>query len=138
MHSSRHRKLIALLLCVSLLLLPKPAKASIPTHSQVVLIFVGVAAIGAAIGIGIYYAVRRNGAASITGCAVSSDAGLSLQREGDQQTYTLLGDTAGIKSGDRIRVSGKKRKEYPSGKRDFLVERLAKVYGPCKVLPATP
>jgi hypothetical protein len=134
--SSLRHKLSALLLCASLLLLSKPAKASIPTGGQVVLIFVGVAAIGAAIGVGVYFAVRK--APSITGCAVSSASGLSLQHEGDQQTYTLLGDTAAIKPGDRIRISGKKRKEYPSGNRDFLVEKLAKDYGPCKTLPATP
>jgi hypothetical protein len=132
----RH-KLTALLLGASLLLLSKPAKASIPTQSQIVLIFVGVAAIGAAIGVGVYFAVRRT--PSITGCAaVSPDSNLSLQNEGDQQTYTLLGDTADIKPGDRIHVTGKKRKQYPSGNREFLVEKLAKVYGPCKVQPAIP
>jgi hypothetical protein len=134
--SSLRHKLIALLLCASLLLLSKPAEASIPTGGQIVLIFVGVAAIGAAIGVGVYFAVRKT--PSITGCAVSTEADLSLQNEGDQQTYALLGDTAAIKSGDRIRVSGKKRKQYPSGNREFLVEKLAKVYGPCKVQPATP
>jgi hypothetical protein len=136
--SSLRRKFTTLLLCTSLLLLSsKPASASIPTKSQVVLIFVGVAAIGAAIGVGIYFAVRRNGT-SITGCAISSGGSLFLQHEGDQQSYTLLGDTAAVKPGDRIRVSGKKRKQYPSGNREFLVEKLAKDYGLCKVLPATP
>ena len=49
------------------------------------------------------------------------------------------GDTGpAIKPGDRIRVSGRERKEYPSGNRDFLVDKLAKDYGPCKTLPATP
>jgi hypothetical protein len=136
--SSLRHTLTTVLLCTSLLLLSsRPASAGIPTKGQVVLIFVGVAAIGAAIGVGIYFAVHRN-ATSITGCAISGGGSLSLQHEGDQQTYTLLGDTAAVKPGDRIRVSGKKRKQYPSGNREFLVEKLAKDYGPCKVLPATP
>jgi hypothetical protein len=133
--SLRHR-LTTLLLCVSLLLLSKPANAnSIPTQSQVVWIFVAVGAIGAAIGVGIYFAVRK--ASSITGCAISTNSALSLQNEGDLQTYSLIGDTADIKAGDRVKVSGKKKKDS-SGKRDFLVEKLSKVYGPCKVSPATP
>jgi hypothetical protein len=134
--SSVRHKFTALLLCISLLLIPKQAKAGFLSGGQVVGIFVGVAAIGAAIGVGIYFAVRRG--PSITGCAVSSASGLSLQNEGDQETYTLIGDTAGIKIGDRIKVSGKKKKKDPSGSRDFLVEKLAKDHGPCKVLPATP
>jgi hypothetical protein len=137
--SSLRHKFTTLLLCASLLLLSsKPASASIPTKGQVVLIFVGVAAIGAAIGVGIYLTARRAGTSSITGCAISSGGSLSLQHEGDQQTYTLLGDTTGVKPGDRIRVSGKKRKQYPSGNREFLVRKLAKDYGPCKALLATP
>jgi hypothetical protein len=43
----------------------------------------------------------------------------------------LIGDIANIKTGDRIRISGKKNKKDASGKRDFLVEKLTKDYGPC-------
>jgi hypothetical protein len=128
--------LTALLVFISLLLLPKQAKAGFLSGGQVVGIFVGVAAIGAAIGVGIYFVVRKG--PSITGCAVSGASGLSLQNEGDQQTYTLIGDTAGVKTGDRVKVSGKKKKKDPSGNRDFLVEKLAKDHGRCKVLPTTP
>jgi hypothetical protein len=142
--SSLRHKLTAFLLCVSLLLFTEPAKAQTGgpigiTKSQATWIIVGIVAAGAAIGIGIYLAIHHgNHDRSITGCAVSNGGGLSLQHEGDQRSYNLLGDTAAIKPGDRVRVSGKERKEYPSGNRDFLVEKLAKDYGPCKTLPATP
>jgi hypothetical protein len=143
LHSSLRHKLSALLLCASLLLFIEPAKAQTGgpigiTKSQGDWIIVGIVAAGAAIGIGIYLVIHYSVDRPITGCAVSSGGGLSLQHEGDQQTYTLLGDTAAIKPGDRIRVSGKKRKQSPSGNRDFLVEKLKKDYGPCKTLPATP
>jgi hypothetical protein len=143
LHSSLRRKLPVLLLCVSLLLFIEPAKAQTGgpigiTKSQATWIIVGIVAAGAAIGIGIYLAIHHSHDRSITGCAVSSGGSLSLQHEGDQRSYNLLGDTAAIKPGDRVRVSGKERKEYPSGNRDFLVDKLAKVYGPCKTLPATP
>ena len=94
--SSRH-KLTGLLLCVTLLLLPKLAQAD-----------------------------------SLQGCAVSSAANsLLLVNEGDRQTYDLLGDTTPVKAGQRVKVSGKKKKDT-SGKRYFLVgklERLRRLQG---------
>ena len=113
-----------------------PAQAQGPTKGQAVGIVVIIVAVGAAIGVGAYFLIRK--APSITGCAVTSPNGLSLQNEGDQQTYMLIGDVANIKADTRVRVSGKKKKKDAGGKRDFLVEKLAKDYGSCKVLPGTP
>jgi len=97
--SSRH-KLTGPLLCLSLLLLPKLAKAD-----------------------------------SLHGCVSSAQNSLFLLNEGDRQTYDLVGDTTPVKAGQRVKVSGKKRKDT-SGKRYFLVEKLSKAYGVCKVSPA--
>jgi hypothetical protein len=63
------------------------------------------------IGIGVYFLLRSP---SITGCVASGPPGLSLQNEGDQQTYMLGGDVAGIKAGGRVRISGKKKKKAAS------------------------
>lgn len=115
---------------------PRPAN-SIPTQSDVVWIGVGVAAIGAAVAFGIYFAVRPHGQ-RITGCAGSGPNGLQLVSESDQQTYVLAGDLAGIQPGERIRVSGKKEKKTAGGPRPFLVEKTAKILGSCRVQPATP
>jgi hypothetical protein len=128
-------KLTALLLCISFLLFPKPAHAD-SLQTAATEIIVAAVAVGAAIGVGIYFLVRQP--PSINGCTTSSADGLILQNEGDQQTYSLIGDTAGIKAGDRVKVSGKKKKKDPSGKREFLVEKVSKDYGSCKVVPATP
>ncbi len=114
----------------------RPARASLPTQGEVTAIFIGVAAIGALVGVGIYYAVRKT--PSITGCAASGPNGLTLQNEADQQTFALIGDTAAVRSGERVRLAGKKRKKDPTGSRAFLVDRLSKDLGPCKVAPATP
>ena len=130
-------RLIILLLCVSLLAVTVPAQAQIgPTGGQVTGVVVAIVAVGAAIGVGAYFLIRK--APSITGCADASPNGLSLQNEGDHQTYMLIGDVANIKADTRVRVSGKRKKKDASGKRDFLVEKLAKDYGSCKVLPTTP
>jgi hypothetical protein len=100
--SSLRHKLTALLLCLSPLLLPKPAQAD-----------------------------------TLHGCVTSGPNSIILLNDGDRQTYDLIGDTAAIKIGVRVKVSGKKKKDT-SGKRYFLVGKLAKNYGACTVSPATP
>jgi len=115
----------------------EPAVAnSIPTKSDVVLIGIAVGAIGAGIGIGIYYAVHHDH--SLTGCAVSGANGIELQNKGNQQTYALVGAVSAIKPGERIRVSGKRVKKTPGPAPQFLVERLSKNFGPCQARPELP
>jgi hypothetical protein len=43
---------------------------------------------------------------------------------------------ASVKPGDRVRVSGKKKAS--GGVQPFLVEKVSKLLGACKVQPATP
>jgi hypothetical protein len=92
-----------------------------------------IAGVGVGIGLGVYFAVRHNH--SLTGCAVSGANGLQLQSQGDQQIYALVGDTAGITPGERIRVSGKRENKSDGVPRQFLVEKLAKDYGFCAAAP---
>lgn len=75
-------------------------------------------------------------AETLHGCVSSAPNSILLLNEGDHQNYDLIGDTAAIKVGDRIKISGKKKKDT-SGKRYFLVGKLSKNYGACKVSPAT-
>ncbi len=80
MKRSAFRVFAPILLCAFLFTSVRPAKASIPTGGEIVLIFVAVGVIGAAIGVGVYYAVRKS--PSLTGCATSgSGGGLSLRSE---------------------------------------------------------
>ena len=99
-------------------------------------IIVGLVAAGAVIGIAIYFIVRQP--PSITGCAVTGPTGLTLQNEGDQQIFLLVGDSTAIKPGDRIRVKGKKKKVAGSSTRTFIVEKISKDFGPCKAAPPAP
>lgn len=119
---------------------PLTAQSSTPiggvTNSDVVWIGVAIGAIGAGVGIGIYYAVHHGN--SLNGCAVSGSDGLQLQNRGDGQTYALTGEVAAIKPGDRVRVSGKKPRQSGGGAREFVVERLTKDYGACEVQSAAP
>lgn len=131
------RPLVILLVCVCLLPVNTPAKAdSLQTDAN--WIVVGIAATGAVIGIGIFYAFHHS--SSIRGCAVSGPNGLELQNEGDRQTFRLLGITADVKPGDRVRVNGKHKKlaSGSSGNPTFLVDKLAKDYGACQAASVKP
>jgi Na+-transporting NADH:ubiquinone oxidoreductase subunit NqrD len=99
-----------------------------PTRGEVVLVVVGIAAVGALIGVGTYYGIKHN--RTLTGCAASGPNGMELMAEGDHLNYTLMGDIAQIKAGERVRVSGKKRK-HDSDSHPFLVEKVKRDFGPC-------
>jgi hypothetical protein len=104
-----------------------------PSKSEVVGVGIGIAAVGAVVGVGIYYAVHHGH--NLTGCALSGPGGPQLQSQGDQQPYLLIGNVAAIKSGERVRVSGKKSKQPSGAPRQFAVERLIRDYGACPVSP---
>ena len=110
---------------------------SIPTSGQVYTGAVAIiAVVGVGAGIGIYFLVHHNH--SLTGCASVTPDGLRLQTQGDDRSYSLVGEIAAIKPGDRVRVSGKKQNKDGGGAQLFLVEKVAKDFGSCKVQPATP
>jgi len=114
----------------------EPARAnSIPTKSDVVWIGVAIAAIGAGIGIGVYAAVHHGH--TISGCAFSGPNGIELRSGGDGQVFSLTGETAAIRPGERVRVSGSKVKHSAGGDRQFTVDRITRDYGACKA-PSAP
>jgi hypothetical protein len=116
-----------------LVIVTKPAEASIPTTNDIVWIGIAIGVIGAGIGIGIYFAVHHGH--SLNGCAVSGPNGIQLQSKGDGRTYALVGDVAAIKPGERVRLSGKKAKNA-SVPPQFFAEKLNGSYGSCEVQSA--
>ena len=121
----------AVLLCGLLVCGTPRARASVPTGAEVVLIFVGVGVIGAAIGVGVYYAARRP--PTITGCAAAGPGGLRLKDEGSSESFALTGDLAGVRAGERVRLRGKKKGK--GGDRMFLTDRVVKDFGGCAATP---
>jgi len=130
-----HRRILAMVAACALLLAatataqPQSGTIGGVTGGDAVAIGVAIAVIGAGIGFGVFYAVHHGH--SLDGCAVSGANGLELQNRGDQQTYALIGDTAGIKPGERVRISGKKEKKSGGAHPQFLVEKLNKDFGAC-------
>jgi hypothetical protein len=94
-----------------------------------------IVAVGALVGVGVYYAVHHGH--SLRGCASGHPDGIQLLNEGDQHVYLLGGNVDGVKPGDRVRVSGKK-KNNGGNNRQFFVKKLSKDYGPCKVSGSAP
>jgi len=137
MRKVRWQRVAITIMCSFALAAAGPAKAQIGvSKSDVVWIGVAIGAIGAGIGVGIYYAVHHS--QTLTGCTVSGANGLQLQDKGDQRTYALVGAVTAIKPGDRIRVSGKRLKKSAELPPQFLVDHLAKDYGTCPASPAGP
>jgi len=137
MNALLKRKLIIVVICVFCFTTTKTASAGIAGASDgktagVIIALVGV---GVLIGVGVYFALHHGH--SLKGCASSGPGGIQLLNESDQQTYALAGDVDGIKAGDRVRVSGNKKKTT-GGDRQFVATKLSKDYGPCKIQPATP
>ena len=134
MRIGRWQRLATAIACCFAIAAATQAKAQIGvSKADVAWIGVAIGAIGAGIGIGIYFAFHHGH--SLTGCTVSAANGLQLQNNSDQVTYSLVGAVATIKPGDRIRVSGKRLKKPTGPTPQFLVDNVTKDYGAC---PATP
>jgi hypothetical protein len=137
MNASLKRSLIVLFICVFCFATTKTASAGIVGASDgktagVIIALVGV---GVVIGVGVYFAVHHGH--SLKGCASSGPGGIQLLNESDQQTYALTGDVDGIKAGNRVRISGNKKKPTGAG-RQFVASKLSQDYGPCKIQPSAP
>jgi hypothetical protein len=134
--SATGRRLIAVfLMCAFLLAASRPARAdTLQTDADE--IGIAIVAVAVAVGVGIFFIVRSTHGHhhSITGCAVSGPDGLRLEAEGDGRAYLLAGKTSSIKAGDRVRVSGEKRKDAAKNAL-FVVESLPKDLGACRATP---
>jgi len=118
------------------MLWPKPASAQYtgtmgtgsPSYGngKAIGIGVGAAAGGAAL---LYVAMHHH--ASVDGCVSRVNDGFSLTDDKSGQTYSLLADTSDVKSGERLRLSGKKSKDA-EGMPAFEVKKVVKDFGGCQ------
>lgn len=88
-------------------------------------VYGGIAAAAAIVAVTVYLVVRKP---SITGCTETSGSSLVLRTDGGGATYALTGDIAQLKTGERVRVSGKRSKKEHS----FSVNKLSKDFGACQ------
>lgn len=101
----------------------------------------GAEVAGAVVGIGAVIAVAiivpveiSRSHHNITGCIVTGPSGLELHTS-DAKAYSLEGNAASIKVGDKVRIHGSKIKKTKdsTGPGVFKVEKLSRNFGPCPV-----
>jgi hypothetical protein len=110
---------------------PATAQSRLQTQADHIVIGVVAGIAGAVILtlVLIHYSKRR----SITGCVVMEGNGMSLNDEKDKQSYTLGGDTSGIKPGERMKLEGRKEKSKGSGQTlVWETKTVTKDFGVCK------
>lgn len=93
-------------------------------------VIVGVIAGVAVVAIvAIHYSKKR----TITGCVNSGGSGMTVTDEKDKQIYALSGNTTGIKSGDRMKLQGRKVKPKDSDKTlVWEAKKVTKDFGVCQ------
>jgi hypothetical protein len=139
MTMSRHAEAFSALTLLSVLLGGccqggQPCQSIGPSTGEIVGIAVGIGAAGA-IGVGTAVAVH-NDHHNLKGCVSTGPDGLQLTKESDKKTYSLVGVTADIKPGEKVRLHGTKQKKQKGspGNPQFLVDKVTKNLGPCEAV----
>lgn len=124
------RGTLVLILCIALAA-PVEAKGWPPTGGEIVAGIVGVSVAIVVIAVVVVHESTKK--RTITGCVLSGENGMRLTDEKDKRMYTLSGNTAGVKPGDRMTLQGKKRN--PTGKNEnplWEVSNESKDFGTCQ------
>ena len=94
------------------LALTAPARAeSLDTAGKQIIAGIVVVSVAIAVGVTLLILHEKHKTSPITGCVASEAGRLSLIDDKDKRVYTLSGDPAGIKPGDRMTLEGKRRQE---------------------------
>jgi hypothetical protein len=94
-----------------------------------VAIGVGVAAVVIVTVVLIHHSKNR----TITGCVSSGESGMSVTDDKDKRLYSLTGNMAGIKPGDRMTLQGKKIKPKDANKTlVWETKKTKKDFGVCQ------
>jgi hypothetical protein len=93
-------------------ILATPARAATDElHDQIRNAVIGIVAVAAALTVIIVVVVHESKKKrTVTGCVTSGANGMSVADEKDKRIYSLSGNTADIKLGDRVTLQGKKAK----------------------------
>ncbi|HSZ64538.1 MAG TPA: hypothetical protein VK828_22260 [Terriglobales bacterium] len=127
--------LAGLLVFVLSFILCKPAHADSGTiggvgTGTIVGVIVGVVAAVAVVAIvAIHYSRKR----TITGCVKPTPNGMTVSDEKNDRTYTLSGDIAGIKPGERLTLQGKKIKPSTGNSLGWEVSKMQTDLGVCQL-----
>lgn len=91
---------------------------------------IGIGVGAAAAGAGAVYLLTHR-ASKVTGCVQTADDGLHLTDDKTKKALALVPGPADIKSGERVELKGKIRKNA-AGDQSFLVKSVVKDLGQCQ------
>ena len=125
-HKYIRRVALVAILC---LLLPTPARANYQAAGDAII--VGIVVVSAAIAVLVTVLIlhHKGPKSEITGCVSSGTNGLSLTDEIDRRTYILSGDTAAVKTGDRVTLEGKRKTKGDTF--IFQAQKVNRDFGAC-------
>jgi hypothetical protein len=88
--------------------LPNPAQGLARAESEVV---IAIVVVGAVLAVGVTFLVlhQKHKTSAITGCVSSGPGGLSVTEDKNKRIFALSGDLVGLKPGDRMTLTGKRR-----------------------------
>ena len=100
-----------------------------PSKGTIIGAIVGVVAAVAVVAIvAIHYSKKQ----TITGCVKPAQNGFIVNDEKDKLVYTLSGDTAGVKPGERMTLQGKKIKPNTGNPLGWEITKIRTDYGVCQ------
>jgi hypothetical protein len=105
-----------------------------PSTGEIVGFGVGIGA-ATAVAVGTVIAVKHSHH-NLKGCVSSGPEGLKLANDSDKKTYSLLGASADLKAGEKVKLHGTKenKRKDRAGNQEFLVDKVTKDLGPCEVV----
>ncbi|MGD1213370.1 MAG: hypothetical protein ABR861_00095 [Terriglobales bacterium] len=75
---------------------------------------------------------KTSGKRTITGCVKPAQNGMTVNDENEQRVYTLSGDTAGVKPGERMTLQGKKIKPNAGNPLGWEITKIRADFGVCQ------
>lgn len=76
--------------------------------------------------------IRDSKDRTITGCVNPAQNGMTVTGEKDKRVYTLSGNTAGVKPGERMSLKGKKIKPTAGEPPVWNTSKMVKDFGACQ------
>jgi hypothetical protein len=125
-----NRSIVSGILIAALVLgFASPTEAnSLPTNGELVGALVGVVAVITVVTVVVIHQVRKK--RTITGCVNSETSGMTLTDDKDKRTYVLSGNSAGITTGDRVKLRGKKTRG-PASSLVWQTKKVVQDFGAC-------
>jgi len=93
-------------------------------------VLIGIVVAAVVVAVVVVVLVRHHKRQRITGCVRAGANGMSMTDEKDKRDYTLSGEAAGVKAGDRMALEGKRKDT--STALVFEAHKVARDFGACQ------